>query len=320
MFISLIFSAVLFRVSSNELDRGLRRQGLIMRGLPTEPDIAPNNLPDFEDIRLNQLAESQRHLLLNLIYFNLLILFLSAGLSYWLAKETLKPIEEMVQMQSRFTADASHELRTPLTAMKTEIEVLQRNKKFKSLEVRKLLKSNLEEIGKLETLSAALLKLANFEHNKILPFQKNDLNQILKASFGKIKLQAFRKKIKFNFKIKNAKIKSDKQSLIDLFSILMDNAIKYSPKESQVFISSQKIKTSVRINIKDQGIGILEKDLVHIFDRFYRADISRSKNKIEGYGLGLAIAKKIVEMHKGSIKAKSRLGQGATFTVTLPLA
>jgi len=161
MIISISFSVILYRLSSMEIGRGLSRQGRILEQIPN--DRIPEPLQNLEKIRQEQLVESNNHLKTNLIYFNLIIFILAGAASYYLARRTLKPIEEMVDLQNRFTADASHELRTPLTAMKTEIEVAMRDKNVKLSDTKQLLKSNLEEIGKLEVLSNSLLRLANYD-------------------------------------------------------------------------------------------------------------------------------------------------------------
>jgi len=121
-------------------------------------------------------------------------------------------------------------------------------------------------------------------------------------------------------------VKGNPQSLVELVSILLNNAIKYGPKKSEVQINARKEKRRstplsrrVIIEVIDQGMGIDEKDIPHIFDRFYRVDASRSKAKVDGYGLGLSIAKSIVDMHKGEIKVETEIGKGSTFIINLPV-
>jgi len=149
MTISMLFSFVIFNLSSKELDSGLGRQSRVIW------NIGQNNgmmtpFSDIDQIRQNQLSESEDNLRDNLIYWNLIILILSSFLSYFLAKSSMRPIEDALYSQNCFTADASHELRTPLTAMKTEVEVALRDKEMSLADAKKLLESNLEEIEKLE--------------------------------------------------------------------------------------------------------------------------------------------------------------------------
>ena len=131
----------------------------------------------------------------------------------------------------------------------------------------------------------------------------------------KISPLAKKKKIAIKTSIKNGRVKGQISNLIELFVILLDNAIKYSPKKSKVEIYSKHSKNEVKILVQDAGFGISDEDLGHIYDRFYRAEKSRSH---DGYGLGLSIAKKIVKAHRGSINALSEINKGTTFTITLP--
>lgn len=315
MIISIGFSISLFKISSNEINRGLGQQTNILRNLPFNDRMVPN----FDQIRKDQLGQSNVHLKINLIYFNLLILVLSGIISYFLAKKTLKPIEDSMIAQSRFTADASHELRTPLAAMRAEIEVALRDKNLNLNFSKKLLNSNLEEIEKLEVLSVALLKLARIEENTKQKFEIISLEDIITEAFEKVEKLADKKEIEFQVKLKDFKIKGDCQSLVELFVILFDNAIKYSPKKSKIIITMEKDKNHIVVKIKDHGVGIKASDLPYIFNRFYRADMSRSKEQVDGYGLGLSIAEQITKFHKGRIEVTSRPGKGSEFTVKFPV-
>ncbi len=317
MLISIIFSAVIYKISSNELSRGLSRQTITIRGLPLN-DFFNQSLQNLDDIRENQLRESNNHLITNLIYFNILILILSSIVSYFWARKTMKPIEEAMAAQNRFTADASHELRTPLTAMKTEIEVNLRDKKLDLELAKKLLSSNLEEIAKLESLSNALLKLARYEEDIKTQFGRVSLEEVIVEAYEKIEKIAEQKQVKFNNNLQDIHIFGDHQSLVELFVIFMDNAIKYSPKGASVNIDITKENNFAIIRIKDQGMGIKSSDLPYIFNRFYRADVSRSKEKIQGYGLGLSIAKQIIALHNGTISVFSKPGKGTEFRIKIP--
>jgi len=318
MIISISFSVILYRISSLEIGRGLSRQGRILEQIPN--DRIPEPFQNLEKIRQEQLIESNRHLKTNLIYFNLIIFILAGAVSYYLARRTLRPIEEMMDLQNRFTADASHELRTPLTAMRTEIEVALRDKKTKLSDIKQLLKSNLEEINKLEVLSNSLLKLANYENNKRSLLSKISLKDSIKEAYQEISPIAKQREIKFILHLKEAFVKGEASNMTEVFKILFDNAIKYSPKNTKVFVNLITHGNYAEIKVKDEGIGIKATDLPYIFNRFYRADLSRSKEKVSGYGLGLAIAKKIIEDHKGTITAESKPDHGSTFTIRLPLA
>lgn len=318
MVISVGFSVAIYQISSNEIDRGLGRQSVIFRNL-TSDEIQTLPLPDFEKIRIEQLSESTIDLKTNLVYFNLLILILSTVASYFLARKTLEPIVNSMESQNRFSADASHELRTPLAAMQTEIEVNLRDKKLTLNKSRALLKSNLEEIDKLKTLSEMLLKLARLQEDVKSNFEAVSLENAIVEAFEKIAPLAQKKAIKFDNKFSDISILGDSQSIVELFVILMENSIKYSPNKSKISLQIKKEKNHAVARIMDQGCGISAKDLPHIFDRFYRSDNSRCKVKVDGYGLGLAIAKQITELHNGKIVVKSKENEGSEFSLYFPL-
>ena len=313
MLISICFSLAIFNISSKEIGKGLGKQSVILKSLPPRSDV--HFLEDFENLRRQQLNESYDRLQNNLIFFNLLILILSSVGSYFFARWTLKPYEEASEEQNRFTADASHELKTPLAAMRSEIEVNLRDKDLSLVGAKKLLNSNLEEIEKLEALSAALLKLAKFDQENKQEFSTLKLDEILVATYEKVESLAKNKNIDIDAKLTKLEIKGDPYSLTELFVILLDNAIKYSPAKSKIKISLKLDGKHPAVIIKDYGVGIKASELPHIFDRFYRADQSRNKEKSDGYGLGLSIAKRIVDLHGGKILASSVPNKGSEFVV-----
>ena len=140
----------------------------------------------------------------------------------------------------------------------------------------------------------------------------------MEKALRKVKPLATSKNIKVNFKSDDISLEGDEKSLTELLVILLDNAIKFSPKNSEVMVSTKSDDGQVVIEIKDQGRGIEEKDLPYVFNRFYQADTSREKED-GGFGLGLFIAQRIVELHRGTIDATSTLGKGSTFAIKLPL-
>jgi signal transduction histidine kinase len=280
--ISLFFSFNIYGIMSRELERGPR----MMR------------IPNQETIT----QEIKKVITKQLMITNMWILVLSSGAGYFLAGMTLKPIEEAMEEQKRFISDASHELRTPLTAIKTETEVTLRDKKLDLKSAKKQLISNLEEVEKLKKLTDYLLRI-----NKNIADNKEEFD--LKEVIQKITL---RMKIRIELK-GQAKIVANKMAIEELLTILLDNSVKYGGKNGKISVT---IKPHL-IEVRDDGIGIRKSDIPHIFDRFYRADTSRTKNKIEGYGLGLAIAKNIVDSHKGKIEVESEVGKGSVFRVMI---
>jgi two-component system, OmpR family, sensor histidine kinase CiaH len=312
MAISLIFSGLLYRVSSQELQHNVNRQLGYFNNF-----LGPNDFNIYNDMRQRQLNEDTGSLRASLVFFNVLVLAAGGGASYWLARRTLTPIEAALIAQSRFAADASHELRTPLTAIQTENEVALRNPRLTKDDAVSLVKSNLEEVAKLRALSEGLLRLANGAGQEI-NVQPVEIGGIIKKSIERYAKAAEAKNMTIVRRIPASKVTGDPEALVELFSILIDNAIKYSDKSTKISISSKPRNKLLEVRIADQGRGIAAGDLPHIFERFYRTDSSRSRDGSGGYGLGLAIAKRIAELHKGYITVESDPGKGSAFTVSLP--
>jgi signal transduction histidine kinase len=224
----------------------------------------------------------------------------------------------MVNDQKTFIGNASHELRTPLTSLKTEIEVALRDQKMTTAEARKLLKSNLEDVDSMQRLSNYLLELNRYENSEIkLETKKIELSGIIQKSIEKVKPVADKQKIKIKKTLVKVYVKGNEDALIELSKILIENAIKYSSPGKSIEI---KTKKNGIFEVKDNGIGIAEKDVPYIFNRFYRVEPSRSKLKVDGYGLGLSIAKSIVDKLGGKIRVVSKIEKGSTFSIQLQLA
>ncbi len=311
----------IYEVLTNELDRVERIQRLRQihqLSLPDDP-FGFSQRPSREFILDPQLIEETKERLAGiLLLVNLGILGASSLAGYFLAGRTLRPIKEMVDEQNRFVTDASHELRTPLTSLKTTTEVYLRDKNHTLEESDALHKSNLEEINNLQTLSDNLIKLTQYQKsNGNMVFTDASLADITEEAVKKVANLAKFKKITLLNKIEDTKIEADRQSLVEMFVIFLDNAIKYSHKNTTVTMSTRVQDRFVEIEIKDEGVGIAKKDISHLFDRFYRVDKSRTKTDVAGYGLGLSIAKQIVDKHNGLIKVESEVGKGTIFKVFL---
>lgn len=290
--------------------RAMERQRMVFRFE------APGDRPPLFDPEIIQ--EARTRLLLTFGILNLGICLLAGGAGYFLAGKTLRPIQEMVDEQKRFITDASHELRTPLTSLRTEIEVAMRDKKLTANSARKLLESNLEEVVHLQLLSDSLLSLATTQTVAKNAYTTFTVTDLIEVSLKKVSGMAKKKKIEIKKQLTNAFILGDKQALGEVIVIMLDNAIKYSQKSSSVTIKAIKKNNSVQIHVIDQGIGIAKHERLSIFDRFYRADKARAGGETSGYGLGLSIAKKIVEEHQGTISVSGNTE--TIFTVVLPQA
>jgi two-component system, OmpR family, sensor histidine kinase CiaH len=311
MTISLLFSAVVYRGVSLEIERGVRRQAVRM--IPLN-DLLPD---DFHE---QIISEAKQRIVFELLILNLIILLTSGAAGYFLAGKTLKPIAQMVEEQKHFVADASHEIRTPLTALKTEIEVAMRDKKLSLEEAKEILQSNLEEIDKLKMLSDYLLSANKYQNNADqISYEVVDLGGIVKETLVSLKSLFNDKKLEIVSDLGNVKIRANRASLIELTIILLDNAIKYSRNEGKITVKVWKQKFNAFMIIEDTGVGIKSKDLPYIFDRFFRAETSRSKDKLHGFGLGLSIAKNIAEVNRAKISVKSVFEKGSQFTIIFPL-
>lgn len=318
MVVSIVLSFTVYAVGTRPLDR---RVDLGQR-IFIEEDLPPGLPPEPIRPRLNpSVADAvKRRLKLLLIYYNIAVLCLAGVLSYALAKRELRPMEEAFELQSRFTSDAAHELRTPLTAMKAEIEVALRGGGLDRKEARELLESNLEEIGKLEVLSGGLLKLAQYERGGP-DFQMGglDLVSLVEESAGRVRNQAALRNIEIELELQEAVVTGDRDTLVEMLVILLDNSVKYSGEGTTVTVTASRQRHYVEIAVSDQGYGIEEADLPHVFDRFYRGALPASRGKVSGYGLGLPIAKRIAEVHRGSITLSSEPGRGTRAVIRLPL-
>lgn len=311
MSISLIFSAAIYKVTTDELGN---RLGEFQERFE-QPDMAPYTSPNhrlFSSFRNDQRSSADRNILFTLVYVNALIFLGGGALSYLLARRTLGQIEQAHEEQSRFTSDASHELRTPLAAMKTELELALHDPNITKAEMQDLLKSNLEEVDRLTTLSTTLLQLSRMDYSNI-EFERVDANVVAEEVIQRYDKNANR--IVLQLPKTSTYIKANQSSIEELFTILVDNALKYSPANDKIQAEITVRGRQAQFSISNGGKGIPADKLPRIFDRFYRADESRSQG---GAGLGLALAKEIVELHRGELLVTSTESK-TTFRVVLPL-
>jgi two-component system sensor histidine kinase CiaH len=315
MTVSISFSAFIYKGVSLEFER--RLNAISDRLQLGRFGIVPP--PGQVELFVQDLEETKERVLIILVYTNFVIFVFSAGAGYFLAGRTLRPIERALEEQKRFVADASHEFKTPLTALQTSIEVTLRDKKLNLKEAKSVLKESLNDIQNLSSLSKYLLGLARFQKDNSLTKENVNIKEVTKSALKKLTPLAKDKKIQLSQNVGDTVVRANKESLEKLITILLDNAIKYTPKGGKVSINSEGGQRGILLKVTDTGIGISDKDIPHIFERFYRADIARSKDKVTGFGLGLSMAKQITQLHKGTIDVKSKLGKGSTFTVRLPL-
>ncbi|MHB8778610.1 MAG: sensor histidine kinase [Anaerolineales bacterium] len=228
--------------------------------------------------------------------------------------DMLARLDNSFQRERQFTNDASHELRTPLTAMQAILGVI-RGKRRTFEEYEQALDDLTEEADRLRTLVENLMRLARGEKRSNNLHEMIDISTLISDVADSLRPLAEIKNLILACDIpENLTISGDSDELIRLFVNLLDNAIKYT-EHGKVTITANKHEKGMMVNVEDTGIGISPEHLPHIFDRFYRVDGSRATR---GAGLGLAIAQEIAHSHRGSIEARSTMGEGSTFTVCLP--
>jgi signal transduction histidine kinase len=230
--------------------------------------------------------------------------------------QTLERLETLFTSQQRLLADVSHELRTPLTVIKGNVDLMRR---MKSLDTESLTSID-QEAGRLTRLVGGLLLLAQAESGKLtLAMQKVELDLLVTEVFQEMSVLASNKVHLHLNEIDQVYVNGDRDRLKQVFINLTANSIQYTPAGGDVFLSLQQVKDQARVIVRDTGPGIPAEDLPHIFERFYRAEKSRTRGKSTGFGLGLSIVNWIVEKHGGRIEVDSHEGKGTTFAVWLPL-
>lgn len=228
--------------------------------------------------------------------------------------QTLERLESLFTSQQRFLADVSHELRTPLTVIKGNVDLIRHMKQADE----ESLSSIDQEAGRLTRLVGGLLMLAQAESGKLTLVSKPiELDLLLTEVFTEMCVLAGSKLHVHLNEIDQVMVNGDRDRLKQVFLNLISNAIQYTPQGGDVFLSMTKLGDQARIIVRDTGPGIPAEDLPHIFDRFYRAEKSRTRSTTSGFGLGLSIAHWIVEHHGGQLKVESKEGKGTTFVIWL---
>ncbi len=227
-------------------------------------------------------------------------------------------LEQSFDAMRQFTADASHELRTPLTAIRTEVEIALRSARSPD-DYQQVLASTLEEVERITRLADSLLLLSR-EDAGTAPSVRQPLrvDELLREVGEHVKAVADQAGVTLTVGgLPPAAVEGDADRLRQVFYNLLDNAVKYNRAGGSVTLSGRRHDRHVIIEIADTGVGIPAEELPRVFDRFYRVDKSRSR-QMGGAGLGLSIAKALVESHAGRIEVESTLGKGSTFRVVLP--
>lgn len=240
----------------------------------------------------------------------------------------LARIQDVFTKQRRFISDASHELRTPVSVIKTYCEVpLRRDRTVE--EYKQRLRTILRHTEKMATLIDNLLTLSRLEHRSVaLARERVDLNGLVSATVALLAPLAKRKEIAVRSHLapQPVMVWGDETGLTEVFTNLVDNAIKYTGEGGYVTVRVDSDGSDAVVTVADTGIGIPPDALPHLFDRFYRAEASRTAQVADGngdhagFGLGLSIARELVDAHHGRILVASDVGKGSVFTVRLPSA
>ncbi|SDX29530.1 two-component system, OmpR family, sensor histidine kinase VicK [Marininema mesophilum] len=226
------------------------------------------------------------------------------------------------RQRKEFVANVSHELRTPLTTIKSYLEALDEGGAMEDPELAKrFLRVTRQESERMTRLIHDLLQLSRLDAQKVrFNRQPVAIEEILSDAVERFSISAEQKNIDISFRFNDhlPKIYGDRDQLDQVLDNLISNAVKYTPEERSITVSARRRSDGfVVVAVSDRGIGIPQKDLALIFERFYRVDKARSRN-MGGTGLGLAIAREIIEAHGGSIDIDSRYGWGTTVHFTLP--
>lgn len=284
-----------------------------------EQDLIANETANYSVVFLD--ISSYKKTLLDLAVTLLIVGFATLGVvsvaSIFFANYAIKPLRKAWQQQKQFVADASHELKTPISIINANYDLLLANSEETIQSQMKWLDYIRIGTDRMTKLTNSLLMLAKFDNpEKILQKTSFDLSQAIQAVIFSMETAMLEKGIKSTVSIPaSITVNSDLEALTQVVSILLDNAIKYTDENGQISIALVQSSNQVVFSVRNSGKGIPKQDLPKVFDRFYRADQSRTYEN-GGHGLGLSIAKTIIDTLGGDIQAQSN-EEYTTFTVKL---
>lgn len=268
------------------------------------------SMAEYEEQQQKQLVYS---LFLVPVLLVILFLFVVLPLSKWLTK----PTQNAWDAQRRFIVDASHELKTPLTVILANLSILQKYPQQTIASCEGWLDSTQQEAQQMRRLVEEMLMLARTEDEQpAVAFAQSNLSELMEQAIMTIEPVAFENGVTLESNIaENVTAVCSEMHIRQLMMVLLDNAIKYAGGEKRVTVSLTKRQERIELCATNTGSPIPAEMLPHLFDRFYRGDANRTT---KGFGLGLAIAKQIAEMHKGTIRVTSTAEEGTAFMVLMP--
>ena len=265
--------------------------------------------------QLEQISQNHEQLIV-VVMASFWILSILASL--YLARVSVKPLLESMQKQQSFVENASHELRTPLAVLQNRLETLFRKPEATIMESSESIASSLEEVRNMRFLTTNLLNLARRDDG-IKPELGEVQPNFFNTTFTNYEMIASENNRVFHFENRiHRTIITDKLLLKQLMTILFDNAVKYTEEEGDIHFVIAVTERTLYLSVADDGIGISAADKKKIFDRFYRVDKARTRQK-GGFGLGLSLAKQIVDALKGTISVKDNKPHGTIFEVKIAI-
>lgn len=325
MSMSIVFSFVLYGISIRHLERPfLIRQGSVLplgndTSSPLPDDTVSDNqkqknadLATREELR-SRFDEARGELMERLLLLNSITFCFGVIVSLVLARLSLTSFRQILKRQVQFVNDVSHELRTPLAVLQTSNEVALRKKHLTAEESKLLLERNVRQIRRLRDMANSLLYLLNMRNEPIMsePVSLSTCITEVKKDFEHLAAERL-VTIETSLDSNELVVKANVQFTVRILSILLENAIKYSPKNSKIVIRGYKDDTHVYVSVRDEGKGIDSKDIPHLFTRFYSTATKKENAQERSYGIGLSIAKRLAK-EMGSDIVTYTVSKGAEF-------
>jgi signal transduction histidine kinase len=263
-----------------------------------------------------QIGEFEQHFVRWLLLFDGVILVIATVASYFLSGRTLGPIEVTMKAQEQFVGDVSHELRSPLASMAMQIEAYQRTPKKSVTLATEVIEGLQNDVSRMSDLVNGLLRLVRLEHDASAVELQNPstLAEVVRVGLAQFEQMIQAKSLELSIDLGETRpVRANVDSIRQVVSILLENAVKYAPVGGELRVEVRQADGAELIVFND-GSGILSDDLPHVFDRFYRGQNAGD----EGVGLGLAIARQLVERQGGRVAVASQPDQGVTFKVVWP--